>query len=92
MGHEIFVLLGTLWGLAVFLGIGVLCTFYPNAVQRAEKLGPINLRPPFEFMRRWVAAPEYIIHLRITGIISLIVTALLLHEIVKIATNLVSQR
>jgi hypothetical protein len=83
MARQIGTILLYVWGLAIFLGVGVLCTFYPHVVQRTERIGPINLRPPFEFLRRQMARPEYIYQVRTTGILALLGAAMVLYDLVR---------
>jgi len=60
-------------GFVVCLTTGIVCTFNPTFVQRAERIGPINLEPPFHFLRRYKASPQYIVHVRICGVLALLI-------------------
>jgi hypothetical protein len=91
MAHQIWALLLDGVTFAVFLGFGVLCTFYPHVVQKLDKIGPINLRPPFKFLRRHVASPQYISQTRIGGIVALLGAAFLLYTGLQLVIELIRQ-
>ena len=75
------------FGFLVSLGLGVVCTFYPQKIQRLEPIGPINFTPPFEFLRRYKAQPGYIVNVRICGILCLLMAAADLYALVQLAIN-----
>jgi hypothetical protein len=74
--------------LLVFSGIGVLCVFFPHRVQRAERIGPINLVPPLRFLRDYKAGPGYITHLRVGGAFAFIAALLTLYALVRLFMQL----
>ena len=91
MGHQILTVIAFLAGFVVFLLLGVLCTFYPGVVQRTEKIGPINLVPSFEFLRRYKARPEYIVQVRITGILALLGAGVGLYALAGLVSSLMQR-
>jgi hypothetical protein len=58
-------------GFGISLPVGILCLFYPQKVQNAKRLGPINLEPPFEWLRHYQAQPLQVLRIRVSGIVFL---------------------
>lgn len=91
MAHQIGMILLQLFSLSIFLGLGVLCTFYPHVVQRTDQIGPINLRSPFEYFRRRKASPQFIYDVRMTGIVALFCAAGIIYGLVGSFINLLKR-
>lgn len=71
-------------GFALFLAVGVLCTFYAEIVQRhatsdwSRKLSPVMQVP---FLRRHLLSKAYIWELRVIGVLSLAAAAVILYSL-----------
>lgn len=72
--------------LVVFLALGILCTFYPQYVQRytlSERASKLSPAMRLRFLRSHVESAVYIWELRIAGILCLASAALVIYALVE---------